>query len=175
MNSKSFQRRCYKVSNRSTKIVIKILFQSVNIFLISAFTVDFLGAYSALAWKHAGTFKGSSAAMFSVYASMCICESSTHNIREKNSILIQGYRGEISFQYLPKLVFCSRGRLKVVFLNVQCICNWLYLCSSTVLDTWVLLYDVVDLWHIGKKKYFAYSQIKDRKKCPDSYIYYYLQ
>lgn len=82
---------------------------------------------------------------------MCICESSTHNIREKNSILIQGYRGEISFQYLPKLVFCSRGRLKVVFLNVQCICNWLYLCSSTVLDTWVLLYDVVDLWHIGKK------------------------
>lgn len=69
LNSNSFQRRCYKVSNRSTKIVRKTLFQSVNIFLISAFTVDFLEAYNAVAWKFAGTFKVSNAAVFLVYAS----------------------------------------------------------------------------------------------------------
>lgn len=60
------------VSNRSTRTVIKFLFWSVNIFLISASTVDFLQAYNALAWKHAGTFKGSSAAVFSVYASRLV-------------------------------------------------------------------------------------------------------
>jgi len=47
--------------------------------------VDFLGAYIALAWKHAGTFKGSSAAMFSVYASRCVSVSHPPTTSERKT------------------------------------------------------------------------------------------
>lgn len=51
LNSKNFQRGCYKASDRNAKILIKNSSQSVNIFLITAFAVDFLGTHPAFALR----------------------------------------------------------------------------------------------------------------------------